>query len=298
MVRRHLCLVGLVALAALCFRHALTVVIGSSVSVDRYSHILMVVPVSAALLYMEHKRILARVAYSFMGGLLYVAGLGAAAVLAHYSGSIEPSNYLSLCILLFAACCIAAFWFCYGSAAFRAATFPLLFLLLMAPMPDWMLDRTIAFLQNGSALVADWFFTVAGVPFSREGVVISLPTVIIEVAQECSGIRSSMILFLSSLVLAQLFLKSPWSRLTAVLLMVPMTIFKNGLRIFTLAFLGTRVDPSFLTGRLHHQGGIVFFAISFVLMWGLVWALQKWEARAATAGEHPPSGRASTARSF
>jgi exosortase len=216
------------------------------------------------------------------GALIYLTSICVFGWLAWRRAEIGPSVYISLSILLFAISCVAAFLFCYGGKAFRAALFPLLFLLLMAPMPDGFLNRTVTFLQYASASVTDWFFTAAGVPFARDGVVISLPSVTIEIAQECSGIRSSMVLLLAGLVLAYLFLSTPWARTIAVLAIVPLTVIKNGVRIFTLTMLGTHVDPSFLNGRLHHQGGIVFFAVAFAMMWGIMVLLQRAERRSRT----------------
>jgi exosortase/archaeosortase family protein len=62
-----------------------------------------------------------------------------------------------------------------------------------------------------------------------------------------------------------------------MVLLVPVTIARNGLRIFVLTTLGMYVDPSFLTGRLHHNGGIVFFVLAFIILWGMIWLLQKAE---------------------
>jgi exosortase len=288
---RHACLLGLIVVAAVIFHGPLTVLIGSSISVEQYSQILVVAPISVLLLYMERKKIFAHVAYSLPGGVLYLALLGAFAYFARHASTMDPSNYMSLSVLLFAGCCLAAFVLCYGIQACRVAAFPLFFLVLMTPMPDWMRERTITFLQNGSAVVTDWFFTAARIPFRREGVVLALPAVTIEIAQECSGIRSSIVLFLVGLVLGHLYLKSGWSNLALALLMVPLTIVKNGLRIFTLSTLGMYVDPSFLTGRLHHHGGFVFFALAFVGLWFVIWVLQKVEGVVANVG-HPAAGSA------
>jgi hypothetical protein len=41
--------------------------------------------------------------------------------------------------------------------------------------------------------------------------------------------------------------------------------------------LGTRVDPGYLTGRFHHQGGIVFFAIVLMVIFALLWILRRGE---------------------
>jgi exosortase/archaeosortase family protein len=72
-----------------------------------------------------------------------------------------------------------------------------------------------------------------------------------------------------------------------MLLLVPLTIIKNAFRIFSLSTLGMYVNPSFLSGRLHHQGGIVFFAVAFVGLWAIVWTLQKLEGP-------PASGKTAT----
>src|SRR5262249_18397392 len=101
----------------------------------------------------------------------------------------------------------------------------------------------------------------------------------IEIAQECSGIRSTLILFLVALVLAHLFLRSGWSKCALMVLLLPVTIARNGLRIFVLSTLGMYVDPSFLTGRLHRNGGIVFFILAFVVLWGMIWLFQKLEGK-------------------
>lgn len=276
---RHGCLLGLTAVAIAVFHRPLGIVVGSSFWTDQYAQILVVPPVSALLFYVERKRVLHKVAYSALGMVLYLACMGVFVVVSGRAAAIDPSLYLCLSIVLFAGCCISAFLFCFGLESFRVAVFPLFFLVLMAPWPDVLRNRVIVFLQYGSALVTDWFFTVANIPFSRTGVVIMLPTVTIEIAQECSGIRSSLVLVLAGLVLGHLFLTNMWSKVALLALLIPLTIIKNALRIFTLTTLGMYVDPSFLIGRLHHQGGIVFFALSFAGLWGIVWVLQKAEGR-------------------
>ena len=118
---------------------------------------------------------------------------------------------------------------------------------------------------------------MAHVPFVRHGVVLQLPRIDIYVAEECSGIRSSLVLILSSLVLGHLYLKSFWSKTLLMLAVVPMTIAKNGLRIFVLSTLGIYVNPSFLSGRLHHQGGFIFFGLAFAGLVVFIWFFQKLE---------------------
>ena len=59
---------------------------------------------------------------------------------------------------------------------------------------------------------------------------------------------------------------------------IPLSVAKNGLRIFTIGDLGTRVDPAFLTGKLHHNGGVIFLGISVVWMILLLWLLRRTES--------------------
>lgn len=62
-----------------------------------------------------------------------------------------------------------------------------------------------------------------------------------------------------------------------IALAIPLSVAKNGLRIFVLAMLATRVDRSFLTGRLHHQGGIIYFLIALAVIFLLIWLARRSE---------------------
>jgi exosortase len=118
---------------------------------------------------------------------------------------------------------------------------------------------------------------VAGVAVEREGLFVHIPGLTIEVARECSSIRSSSMLLVTTMVLAQLLLRSPWRKAFVVAVAIPLSVAKNGLRIFVIAMLATRVDPSFLTGRLHHQGGIFFFLIALGAIFLLLWIVRRGE---------------------
>jgi exosortase len=269
----------LLVLSAVIFYRPLALVVESSLVAEQYSQVLIVLPVSAALLWLGQRRIFVKPAYSPVGGVLFALFAGVYLYIALTRVVQDASIQVSLSILLFSACCVASFLACYGVAALRAGLFPWCFLVLMTPLPDAARNRVITFLQNGSAVMTDWLFSAAQIPFSRDGVVLALPTVTIEIAQECSGIRSSVVLFLVGLVLGHMFLKHGWTKAVLVVFLVPLTIVKNAVRIFTLSTLGMYVDRSFLTGPLHHQGGFVFFAVALAGLWAGIWCLQKLENR-------------------
>ena len=88
-----------------------------------------------------------------------------------------------------------------------------------------------------------------------------------------------MMLLVTTMVLAHLLLRSPWRKIVVVAAAVPLSIAKNGLRIFVLGALATRVNPSFLTGRLHREGGIIFFLIALAGIFLLIWILHRGELK-------------------
>ena len=92
-------------------------------------------------------------------------------------------------------CCLAAGGFFFlGRDWMRAAAFPLAYLIFMVPMPDAMADALETASKYASAEVANLLFHLSGTPFLRAGLIFQLPNITIEVAQECSGIRSSWVL--------------------------------------------------------------------------------------------------------
>ena len=94
-------------------------------------------------------------------------------------------------------------------------------------------------------------------------------------APECSGIRSTLVLVISSLVAGQLFLRSPWKRLLFAVIVIPLGIFRNALRIVILGELCIHVDPGFIDSPLHRRGGPVFFLISLIPFLLLLYYLRK-----------------------
>src|SRR4029077_13801436 len=165
----------------------------------------------------------------------------------------------------------------YGVSAAREAAFPLLFLFLMIPFPERVLNWTIELRQRGSNEISYLLFTLVGVPALKQGFVISVPGISIEVAAECSGIRSSLALLITCLLPAHLYLRTPWKIIVFILLVIPLSVIKNGIRIVTLTLLSIYVDPRFLTGSLHRDGGFVFFLLVLLLLFPVFLALERSE---------------------
>lgn len=269
-------LICLLAIAA--FWRPLVALFHLALQNDYCTHILLVPLVSIFLIYLHRERIFLRFASSYLwgvlstcaGGILYFAALPGI----HSSSS---GNALSLVIASFVLVVFATFLFCFGAAAFRQAIFPLFFLLLMIPPPPTVLDRLIDLLQSGSTAIAYDLFRILSVPVLRDHFVLALPDFSIQVAKECSSIRSSLALFIAALLAAHLYLRKPWTKILLVAIAIPLSVFKNAVRIVTLCMLATRVNPGFLDGRLHHDGGVVFYCFALLILALALHALRRAE---------------------
>jgi len=255
------------------------------------SHIILVPLVSAYLLFAERRRIF-RVFRSWgsVGIIGVLAGVVLYWVAIRRSIPLQGNMALSIGTLALMLVWTGGFLWIYGLASARAAAFPLLFLLLMVPLPDNVLAWTIHLLQHGSAEVTYLLFKLVGVPVLRQGLVFSVPSVTIEVAAECSGIRSTIALLITCLLAAHFYLRTPWKVLVFLLFVFPLTVIKNGIRIVTLTLLSIYVDPSFLHGSLHHQGGFVFFLLALSLLLPVFLALEKSERHRTTSKSQQPEG--------
>jgi exosortase len=248
---------------------------------EEYTHILLVLPIVAAVIFLDRHLFKPSQIHGRGWGVALGLIAAAAAALAKWGSGFQPDGRLSLAMLALVVWCAGAFVLCFGADIARAFLFPLAFLLWMVPIPSFMLAGIITFLQRWSAFAAQLMFTAVGVPVSQDGFLLTIPGLTVEVAKECSSIRSSLMLVVTTMVLAQLELRSFWRKLLVVAVALPLSVAKNGLRIFTIAMLGTRVDPAYLTGSFHHHGGVVFLLIALVVIFLLIWVLRKGEQRAA-----------------
>jgi exosortase C (VPDSG-CTERM-specific) len=252
-----------------------------------HSHILLIPFVSAYLLYIRRDQLPKRYVADLPLGIVFLAG-GLGVLLLTYwlnfAGRALADNYYLVLLTLSFLCCLAAGgFFFFGRDWMRAAAFPLAYLIFMVPMPDAMADALETASKYASAEVANLFFHLGGTPFLRAGLIFQLPNITIEVAQECSGIRSSWVLFITSVLAANLFLKSSWRRLMLVALVIPLAILRNGFRIFVIGLLCVNAGPQMINSAIHRRGGPVFFVLSLIPFLLLLWWLHKREIRVRPA---------------
>jgi exosortase C (VPDSG-CTERM-specific) len=223
-----------------------------------------------------------RTAYhSSIAGTVAVGGIGIAALAAgiEWRGSLSVNDELALMALAYVSFVAADGFLFLGSKWMGARAFPVAFLIFMVPLPD----AAVNWLEKASALAsaeaAAMFFNGLGTPLVHHGTVFELPGIVLQVAQECSGIRSSWVLFITGLLASHLFLRTRWRRVALVAFLIPLGILRNGFRVFVIGMLCVHIGPWMIDSTLHRQGGPLFFALSLVPLFLLLLWLRRQERR-------------------
>jgi exosortase C (VPDSG-CTERM-specific) len=246
---------------------------------ELYSYILLIPFVSGYLLYTRRDQLPKSYATDLPTAVVFLlVGLGILAFTSwlDVTGQVLPHNErIPLLTLSFLCCVVAGGFFFFGRAWMRAAAFPLAYLIFMVPLPEPMADALEHASSAASAEMANLFFHLSGMPFLRAGQIFQLPNITLEVAQQCSGIRSSLVLFITSILAANLFLKTTWRRLALVAIIIPLGIVRNGFRILVIGLLCVHVGPQMINSVIHRRGGPLFFVLSLVPLLLVLWLLHK-----------------------
>jgi len=172
--------------------------------------------------------------------------------------------------------------FFMGWQMLRALLFPLLFLLLMVPIPAIIFNQVTFPLQILASKLSAWLLPLLGVPVFREGNVINLPAMPLEVAEACSGIRSLLSLLTLAIMYGYLLEKRIFIRLVLALAAIPIAVAANALRIVGTGLLVQYWDPEKAEGFFHAFSGWLIFVVSLLMLFALHRAFTLWRG-----GEEP-----------
>lgn len=277
---------GFFSIVALVFGRDLVALVSHSAGSEIHSHIVLVPFISAYLIYVQRAQMPRHASTSWWLGLAFglpgIAAFAWARSLQAQATSISHNDYLSLVALAFVLTLIAGGFFFLGLAWMKAAAFALFFLIFAIPLPDHLVEVLETASKLGSAEVANVLFNLTGTPMVREGVLFQIPGIVIEVAQECSGIRSSWVLLMTSFLAAHMFLRSPWRRAILVLFVIPLGLVRNGFRILVLGLLCVYIGPEMIHSIIHRRGGPLFFALSLFPLFLLLRWLRKGDSTRPT----------------
>jgi len=249
---------------------------------EYHTHMVLIPLISGYFILTQRRKIFLDFrAYSFWPGAALLAG----ALIFYftgktYEGELSRDDFTAIVTTAALIFWIGGFIFLYGYTSFKRSAFPFLFLIFMIPIPSALTAHAIYLLKAGTAEMVNIVFRLAHIPYVREGFVFRLPNIAIEIADECSGIRSSIALIITAVIASHMFLGTTWKKAVLVCTSIPMVIIKNTFRIATLSLLANFVDKKFITQSfLHHSGGIVFYMPALGLMWAIMLLLRKGEKK-------------------
>jgi len=256
-----------------------------------HSYVLLIPFVTAYLIYIRWKQLSRELSSSWGYALLLaVAGTGALFASLHFT-ELGQNDYMTLLALSFVCFVIAGTFLFLGRKWARSAMFPLFFFAFMIPLPEAAVDFLENASKEASAEVANWLFLISGTPALRIGTVFQLPGISIMVAKECSGIRSSLVLVITSLLAANMFLRTTWRRALLAGAVIPLGLLRNGFRILVISLLCVHLGPEMINSPIHRRGGPIFFVASLIPLFVMLWWLRRREVAAPQprTSENPKS---------
>ena len=264
-----------------CFARPLYALGQYSLHSDFFSYILLIPVISLYLVWLKRADLPGQTGVSWKWG--GAAALGGLALLigfewaGHSGWRPQTEDYLTLMTASFLLFLVAGCLVFFGRAISRVIAFPIAFLVFMIPMPSAMLDWAESFFQHTSAVTAGGFLAAAGMPVFRDDLTLHMPDFSVMIAPECSGIHSTMVLLITSVLAGHLFLRSGWKRALLVIVVVPLAILRNGFRVFVVGELCVRISHDMIDSPIHRNGGPIFFALSLIPFFVLLLFLRKSE---------------------
>ncbi len=253
-------LLAAVAAFLLLYANVLVSLARDWASDDNYSHGFLIIPIAGYLIWERRHALASSPAKGSSFGLVVV--LGSLAMLV--AGVLGAERFLTRVSML--GVMAGGVVFVAGWRHLQLARFPLLFLLLMIPVPALLFNQIAFPLQLIASQFGAKVLALASVPVFREGNVIVLASTSLEVAEACSGIRSLISLLTLAIVLGYFTDSRSWVRTVLACSTVPIAIVANGLRVAGTGIAAHYYGPSVAHGFFHSFSGWLVFGFAFGLL--------------------------------
>ena len=152
---------------------------------------------------------------------------------------------------------------------------PVLHLIFMLPLPQFLYWQLTIFLQGMSSELGVWFVKLAGVPVFLEGNIIDLGVYKLQVAEACSGLRYLFPILSFSYLFSILYRGPMWHKAVLLLSAAPITVLMNSFRIGVIGILVNSYGIEQAEGFLHFFEGWVIFLSCVGILFTMALALQR-----------------------
>ena len=157
----------------------------------------------------------------------------------------------------------------------RRHQLPVLHLIFMLPLPQFIFWKVTIILQLISSELGVWFIQVMGIPVFLEGNVIDLGVYKLQVAEACSGLRYLFPILSFSYLTGILYRGPFWHKALLFLTAAPLTILMNSFRIGVIGVLVNAYGIAQAEGFLHVFEGWVIFGLCIVILFLFAILLQR-----------------------
>ncbi len=247
-------LIGILVMAV--YWRVLAKLVTDWAEIPDFSHGFLV-PIFAAYLAWTKRRTLLKTKIAPTWSGVAIVALGLVVLLLGVYGAELFLSRISLVILL--AGLVLSFG---GWQLLKELRFPILVLILAIPIPAIIFNQITFPLQILATKLASALLQLFNVPVLREGNIIELSAMKLEVAEACSGIRSLVSLFTLAIFYGYFLEKSPMRRAVLAVASVPIAIAANAVRIFGTGLCVQYWDPDKAMGFFHEFSGWVIFLVS------------------------------------
>lgn len=273
-----------VVVLSLAFGRSLLDLLQLTRTSDLFSHIMLIPLATGYLIYLRAPVLPKAYATSWWQAGLVLAVAGFAGL--GFGPSMFPklavsaTDQLAWQMLAYYALLVTIGFLGLGGRWMASVAFPVLFLGFIVPWPDAVVHDLEYASQVGSSWTAQEFLDLTGMSYFRDGFVFELAGIRFRVAEECSGIRSTVALMVSALLASQLLLRNGWHRALVIALVIPIGLIRNGARIWFIGWLCVEHGAHMINSVFHSKAGPPFFVLSLVPLVGVLWLLMRRESRA------------------
>lgn len=154
----------------------------------------------------------------------------------------------------------------YGKNITKILLLPILYLIFMIPLPTIVWNEIAFPLQIFASFLTENLIRLTGTPILREGNVLILSTITLEVIDACSGIRSLTTMMALSVPLGFFMPSGTGRKIVLFLSSIPVAIAVNIFRLCLTAFLSNLYGEEFAQGFLHEFSGMLTFILGLILL--------------------------------
>jgi exosortase len=260
---RYLSLLVLLVSFAILYRDTMAKLVRDWWIDANYSHGFLVVPVTVYLAWERRREFLsAKIEPAMAGFIVVVCSLGL--LLVGVFGAEVFTTEMSMIGTV-----AGAILFLFGWARLRVMLFPLLFLLLMVPLPAIIFNQIALPLQFTASGFAEAALRIVHIPVLREGNVIHLSNISLEVEEACSGIRSLVSLLTLGIVYGYFMDSRCWMRVVLGATTIPVAILTNGFRVAGTGAAAYHFGSEVAEGFLHAFSGWFVFVAACLLLFAI-----------------------------